>query len=41
MEEIIILLRTLYLICVNSERHEVIIDEETLKMILDQLKGNA
>ena len=38
MEELIRLFRTLYLISKNSERHEVIIDEETLKMVLDQLK---
>lgn len=38
MKDIIVLLRTLYLISVNSEKHEVIIDEETLKIILDQLK---
>lgn len=41
MEELIRLFRTLYLISKNSEKHEVIIDEETLKkMVLDQLKKN-
>jgi len=41
MEELIRLFRTLYLISKNSESHEVTIDEETLKMVLEQLKKNA
>ena len=32
------MLRTLYWISKNSEKHEVIIDEDTLKIMLDTLK---
>lgn len=39
MEELIRLFRTMYLISKNSEKHEVVIDEETLKVILNQLNG--
>lgn len=39
MEELIRLFRTMYIISKNSEKHEVIIDEETLKVVLNQLNG--
>jgi len=38
MKDIIRLFRTLYIISKNSENHEIVIDEETLKYILDELK---
>lgn len=38
MQELVRLLRTLYLISKNSEKHEVVIDEDTLKIMLDTLK---
>lgn len=38
MKELIRLFRTLYLISRNSEKHEIVMDEETLKVILDELK---
>ena len=38
MQELIRMLRTLYLISKNSEKHEVVIDEDTLKIMLDTLK---
>ena len=38
MLELMRMLRTLYLISKNSEKHEVIIDEDTLKIMLDTLK---
>jgi hypothetical protein len=38
MKDLIRLFRTLYLISKNSEKHEMVIDEETLKFILDVLK---
>ena len=38
MKDIIRLFRTLYVISKNSEKHEIVIDEETLKYILDILK---
>lgn len=45
MKELIRLFRTLYIISINSKKHEVVIDEETLKTILDQLeqieRGNS
>lgn len=38
MKELVMLFRTLYLISRNSEKHEIVIDEETLKFILDELE---
>ena len=38
MEEIIRFIRTLYIICVNSDKKEITIDADTLKQILDDLK---
>lgn len=38
LQKLIVLFRTLYLISRNSEKHEVVIDEDTLKCILDELK---
>ena len=38
MLELMRMLRTLYLISKNNEKHEVIIDEDTLKIMLDTLK---
>lgn len=36
--ELASLFRSLYFICSRSENHNIIIDEETLKCILDKLK---
>ena len=41
MQELVNLLRTLYLISKNSEEHEVAIDEDTLKLMLDTLQNKA
>lgn len=41
MQDLIRLLRTLYLISKNSEKHEVVIDEDTLKLMLDTLKNET
>ena len=38
MKEIIRFIRTLYVICVNSDKKEITIDADTLKQILDDLK---
>lgn len=38
MKELIRFIRTLYLICINSEKKEITIDADTLKQILDDLK---
>ena len=39
MKDLIRLFRTLYIICINSEKQEIIMDADTLKFILDTLKG--
>ena len=41
MQELISFLRTLYWISKNSEKHEVVIDEDTLKLMLDTLKNET
>jgi hypothetical protein len=41
MQDLIRLIRTLYLISKNSEKHEVIIDEDTLKLMLDTLENET
>ena len=41
MQDLIRLLRTLYLISKNSEKHEVIIDEDTLKLMLNTLENET
>lgn len=38
MKELIRFIRTLYLICINSEKREIVIDADTLKQVLDDLK---
>jgi len=38
MKELIRFIRTLYLICINSEKREIVIDADTLKHVLDDLK---
>ncbi len=41
MQDLIRLLRTLYLISKNSEKHEAVIDEDTLKLMLDTLENET
>ena len=38
MKELIRFIRTLYLICINSEKKEITVDADTLKHILEDLK---
>lgn len=38
MKDLINLFRSLYFICSRSKNHNIVIDEETLKYILDKLK---
>ena len=38
MKELIRFIRTLYIICINSEKKEISIDADTLKHILEDLK---
>lgn len=41
INDLIRLFRTLYLISTKSEKHEIVLDEETLKSVLDDLKQIA
>lgn len=41
INDLIRLFRTLYLISTESEKHEIVLDEETVKSILDDLKQIA
>ena len=38
MKELIRFIRALYIICINSEKKEITVDDDTLKLILDDLK---